>query len=277
MSSPAVDAPRAGSQPVAGAVTQGRVVASEWTKFRSLRSTVWTLVAGVVLTVGIGALLGAVTAAQFDDFDAADRAQFDPITNSLGGFIFAQLAFGILGVLMVTGEYSTGMIRSSLAAVPRRLPVLWAKLGVFAAATFVVSLAAALVSFFLGQFLLGRSDLGVSIGADGALRSVVGAALYVTVAGMMGMGIGALLRSSPGAISVFVGLFFVLPPLTNLLPSSWRDNSVQYLPSNAGQSLWGAGRFLTNALSPWVGFGLLCAYAAVTIAAAAVVLLRRDA
>src|SRR6266576_4065397 len=105
-------------------VTQGRVLLSEFTKFRSLRSTMWTLLAAVVLMIGIGALFSAVTASQYHTFSAADRASFNPVTTSLNGVIFAVVAFGVLGVLLMSGESSTGLLRSSLTAVPRRLPVL---------------------------------------------------------------------------------------------------------------------------------------------------------
>jgi ABC-2 type transport system permease protein len=117
-------------------VTQPRVLLPEWTKFRSLRSTMWTLLTAVVLTIGTGALFSGVTASQYHTFSAADKASFNPITTSLNGILFSQLAIGVLGVLLISGEYSTGMIRSSLTAVPRRLPVLWAKLGVFAGVAF---------------------------------------------------------------------------------------------------------------------------------------------
>jgi ABC-2 type transport system permease protein len=257
-------------------VTQGRVVRSEWIKFRSLRSTVWTLLVAVVLMIGIGAAFSAVTASQYHTFSAADRASFSAVTTSLDGILFAVIAFGVLGVLLMGGEYSTGMIRSSLTAVPRRLPVLWGKLAVFAGAIFSVSLVASFISFFLGQALLSGHHLSVAITAPGALRSVVGAALYVTVAGMIGVALGALLRNTAAGISTFVGLFFVIPPLTGLLPSSVSNHVTQYLPSNAGEALWG-GTDVQNALSPWAGFALLCGYAVVFIAATAWRLRRADA
>src|ERR1700723_2387823 len=250
-------------------VTQARVLLSEFTKFRTVRSTVWTLLVAVVLMIGISALFSAVTASQYHTFDAADRATFNPVSISLSGMMFAVVAFGVLGVLMISGEYSTGMIRSSLTAVPRRLPVLWGKLAVFAGAIFSVSLVASFISFFLGQVLLSGHHLSVAITAPGVLRSVVGAALYVTVAGMMGVALGALLRNAGAGISVFVAVFFVIPPLTGLLPSSVSNHLTQYLPSNAGEVLWGGTHGVTNALSPWTGFALLCGYAVVLIGAAA--------
>ena len=258
-------------------VTQPRVLLSEWTKFRSLRSTVWTLLTAVVLTIGIGALFSAVSASQYHGFSPADKASFSPISTSLNGMLFAQLAIGVLGVLLISGEYSTGMIRSSLTAVPRRLPVLWAKLAVFAGAVFAVMLATSFASFFLGQALLSSHHLNVAISAPGALRSVIGAALYATVAGMIGMALGGLLRNTAAGISAFVAAFFVIPPLTDLLPSSWSSHIVQYLPSNAGEVLFGGGQGLAHPLAPWTGFGLLCAYAVVLIGSAAWRLRRADA
>jgi ABC-type transport system involved in multi-copper enzyme maturation permease subunit len=258
-------------------VTQARVLVSEFTKFRTLRSTLWTLLVAVVLEIGISALFSAVTASQYHTFGPADRASFNPVSTSLGGMMFAVVAFGVLGVLMISGEYSTGMIRSSLTAVPRRLPVLWAKLAVFAGVIFSFSLVAGFISFFLGQALLNSHQLGVSLGAPGALRSVIGAALYVTVAGMIGVALGALFRNTAAGIATFAGVFFVIPPLTGLLPASISDHVTQYLPSSAGEAVWGGGRDITNALSPWTGFALLCGYAVVLIAAAAVRLRRVDA
>ena len=265
----AVLTPDAAPPAVTLKVTQARVVLSEFTKFRSLRSTVWTLLVAVVLMIGIGALFSAVTASQYHTFGAADRASFNPVSTSLAGSTFAVIAFGVLGVLVLSGEYSTGMIRSSLTAVPRRLPVLWAKLAVFAGVIFPISLIASFVSFFLGEALLSSHHLGVSITSPTALRSVIGVALYMTVAGMIGVALGALFRNTAAGIATFAGVFFVLPPLTELLPTSVRDHLTQYLPSNAGEVLWGGARDLHNALSPWTGFALLCGYAAVLIAAAA--------
>ena len=258
-------------------VTQARVLVSEFTKFRTVRSTVWTLLVAVVLMIGISALFSAVTASQYHTFDAADRATFNPVSISLSGMMFAVVAIGVLGVLMISGEYSTGMIRSSLTAVPRRLPVLWGKLAVFAGVIFSISLVASFICFFLGQALLSGHHLGASIAAPGAVRSIIGAALYVTVSGMIGVALGALFRNTAAGIATFAGVFFVIPPLTGLLPASISDHLSQYLPSYAGDALWGGARGVTNALSPWTGFAVLCGYAVVVIAAAALRLRRADA
>jgi len=258
-------------------VTQGRVLRSEFTKFRSLRSTIYTLLTAVVLMIGLGAIFSALVASQYHTLGAADRASFNAVTPSLSGVLFAIVAFGVLGVLVTSGEYSTGMIRSSLTAVPRRLPVLWGKLAVFAGMIFPVSLIASFISFFLGQVLLNSQHIGVSITAPDALRSVIGAALYITVAGMIGVALGALFRNTAAGIATFAGVFFVIPPLASLLPSSVGSHVASSLPSNAVAALWGGAQNVPNALAPWTGFALLCGYAAVLIAAAAWRLRRSDA
>jgi ABC-2 type transport system permease protein len=183
----------------------------------------------------------------------------------------------VLGVLLITGEYSTGMIRSSLTVVPRRLPMLWGKLAVFAAVVFLTMLAASFAAFFVGQALLSGQQLDASLSDQDALRAVVGAALYETVAGMTALALGALLRNTAAAITTFVAVFFVIPPLTLLLPASLTDNFVAYLPSNLGGGLLGAGSGLANSPTPWTGFGVLCGYAAVLIGFAAWRLRRVDA
>src|SRR5215467_7624824 len=273
---PAATAPAPARVP-ALRVTQARVLLSEVTKFRSLRSTMWTLLAAVVLMIGLGGLFSAVTAGQYHTFSALERAVFNPVSTSLNGVIFAVVAFGVLGVLVMGGEYGTGMIRASLTAVPRRLPVLWGKVAVFAGTIFSVSLAASFVSFFLGQAVLSSHHLGVPVTAHDALRWVIGAALYVTLAGLIGVALGALLRHTAAGIAIFASVFFVIPLLATLLPASISDHLAQYLPPNAGGAIWGGAALVPNALSPWTGFALLCGYAAILIGAGAWRLRRSDA
>ncbi len=268
--------PAAGSAP-ALKVTQARVLLSEFTKFRSLRSTMYTLLTALVLMIGLGAMFSALTASQYHTYNAADRASFNPVATSLSGVIFAVVAFGVLGVLVTSGEYSTGMIRSSLTAVPRRLPVLWGKLAVFPGVIFPVSLIASFISFFLGQLVLNSQHIGVSISAPGALRSVVGAALYLTVAGMIGVALGSLFRNSAAGIATFAGVFFVIPLLAGMLPPSVSTHLTPYLPSNAGSAVWGGALNVQHALAPWTGFALLCGYTVVLVSAAAWRLRRSDA
>lgn len=254
-------------------VTQSRVVLSEWTKFRSLRSTVYTLVVGSVLMIGLGALLAGIAASQSKGLDAGATA----ISTSLTGTVFAQLSIGVLGVLLVTGEYSTGMIRASLAVVPARLPMLWAKLAVCAGAVFLTMLVSSFTAFTIGQALLSRKHLNASLSDPGALRSIVGAALYLTVAAITALALGALLRNTAAAISTFVAIFFVIPPLAPLLPASWSGHFVQYLPSNAGAMLLDGTYGLAHPLAPWTGFAVMCAFALVLIGFAAWRLPRVDA
>jgi ABC-type transport system involved in multi-copper enzyme maturation permease subunit len=255
-------------------VTPARVVLSEWTKFRSLRSTLYTLLIAVVLMIGIGALFAAITASQPGGLDPGQSAVS---TSLMTGTFFAQLAIGVLGVLLISGEYSTGMIRSSLTVVPRRLPMLWGKLAVFAGVVFLTMLIASVTTFFVGQALLSGPGLAASLSDPGALRSVVGAALYVTVAGMTALALGALLRNTAAAITTFVAVFFVIPPLTLLLPASLTDHFVQYLPSTIGGELVTGDSGVANSLAPWTGFGVMCGYAAVLIGFAAWRLRRVDA
>ena len=253
-------------------VTQARVLLSEWTKFRSLRSTVSTLLVAFVLMIGLGAMFAAITASQTTGFEPGATA----ISTSLTGTFFAQIAVGVLGVLLITGEYSTGMIRSSLTVVPSRLPMLWGKLAVFASTVFLTMLAASFTSFLVGQALLG-DQLSASLSDPGALRSVLGAALYLTVAGVTAIALGALLRNTAAAITTFVAVFFVIPPLTNLLPTSLTDHFVQYLPSNAGAVMVDGTFGIAHPLTPWTGFAVMCTYAVVLIGLAAWRLRRVDA
>lgn len=253
-------------------VTQFRVVLSEWTKFRSLRSTAFTLLAAVALMIGLGALFAAIAAGQPSGLDPGQTA----VSTSLTGTFFAQLAIGVLGVLLISGEYSTGMIRSSLTVVPRRLPMLWAKIAVFAGVVFVTMLIAGVVAFIVGQALLRGQQLDVALTDPGAQRAVVGAALYVTAAGVTALAFGALLRNTAAAITTFVAVFFVIPPLTLLLPASITEPVVRYLPTSIGSVLTGSAPG-ADSLAPWTGFGVLCGYAAILIGCAAWRLRRADA
>ena len=256
---------------IAGPVTARRLVRSEWTKFRSLRSSWWTIATSTALMVGIGVAISAAAAAE----TASSAAPIDVATRGGIGSIFAQLALGTLAVLLVSGEYGTGMIRSSMTAVPKRLPVLWSKLAVYIAVVFPVTLATSVATFLLGQLVWrahGRPP--TSLGADGVARILVGAPLYLTAAGVCAIAIATLLRSTAGAISAMVGLFFVLPTVWGAMPASIAGIG-RFLPSNAGASL---PRLATTAhpLPPWTGFGLLCGYAIVLLGLAAWRLRRAD-
>jgi ABC-type transport system involved in multi-copper enzyme maturation permease subunit len=260
----------------AAKVTQLRVINSEWIKLRSLRSTVWTLLAAMLILVGIGMLFSYIFATHYAGMPPERRASFDPVRAPLNGFFLAQLAVGVLGVLVITGEYSTGMIRATLGAVPTRLPVLWAKALVFGLVTLVLMVIASFLAFFGGQLMLSTHHLQTTISAPGAVRVVVGTALYLTVVGLLGLAIGAILRNTAGGIATLFGLLLVLPVISDLLPTSWSNDISPYLPSNAGQDLL-VRHQAANTLAPWTGFGLFCLYAVVGLIVAAILLRRRDA
>ena len=255
-------------------VTFPRAARAEWIKLVSLRSSWITFAAAVVAIIGLGALISYVTATHWSNMRPEEQASFEPVARSLAGVDLAQLAIGVLGVLVVTGEYATGMIRSSLMAVPRRLPVLGAKLLVFSACTFVLSLISAFLAFLLGQQLLGSH--GTGLGSPHAVRAVIGVALYLTVVGALAVGLGFVLRSTAGGIATLVGLLLVLPGIARLLPDTWQPHVLPYLPSNAGAGVF-AVRPETGMLGTWTGFAVFCAWAAAALVAGALLLKRRDA
>ena len=249
----------------------------EWVKLRSLRSTWITLAVGLGLMVLLGWLFTATAESGGPGGDGGGPPGLsltDPVGLSLAGSTLAQLAIGVLGVLLVTGEYATGTIRSTFAAVPRRWPVVVGKAAVFAAVVFVGSLVAGVVAFVVGQASLG--DLGVGLGADGVVRALLGLALYLTAIGLFGMALGWLLRSTAGSISTLFGLVFLLPVLGALLPSSWGPDVVRLLPGEAGARVFSLVQ-APDALGPWSGFAVLIGYLVVAFAAATVLLRRRDA
>jgi ABC-type transport system involved in multi-copper enzyme maturation permease subunit len=255
-------------------VTQRRAIRSEWVKFTTLRSTWISLAAAVLGTVAVGALASWAIDSHWSRLQPQDRLTFSPITQSLTGVYLAQLVIGVLGVLVISGEYATGMIRATLAAVPHRVPVLWAKLVVFAAVDFVLMLVAAFAAFFVGQALLHSH--GTTISAPHALRSVIGVALYLTVVGVLALALGFIVRSTAGGIASVFGLLLVLPVIAHVLPVSWQHDYVPYLPSNAGGALYTIHPD-PGTLAPWTGFGVMCAWAAAAVILAVVMLRRRDA
>ncbi len=259
-----------------GRVTQARVVVSEWTKLRSLRSTRWSLLAAVLLTIGLPALFAAVTSSHWGSMSPHERADRHPLDIALAGVNVSQLAIAVLGVLVITGEYSTGMIRASFSAVPKRLPVLWAKTFVFAVVTFLLMLPSVLIAFYASQAILSRHHiLQISLSHPGVARSVIGGAVYLVLVGIFALGIGALVRNTAGGIATFAGIFFVIPPLMNVLPASWNHAISKYLPSEAGRQIFSLTHD-SNSLSPLWGGLLFAGYCALAIALAAILLVRRD-
>jgi ABC-2 type transport system permease protein len=266
------------SAPSSGAaqrVSLAQMVHSEWTKLRSQPSTAWSRLITVVSIVGFGVLYCLLRVAR-PPADPAALAAFDPTAVSLTGVQLAQIAVGVLGVLLVAGEYATGLIRTSFTAVPRRLPVLWAKAITFALTTLAGCMPVTLVAFLVGQSILSEKRLDIALTEPGVARAVVGSALYLSAVGLLGLGLGALLRSTAGAVAALLGLLFGPQLLVGLLPSTWSDQLYRYLPVPAGAAVANV-RPDPVILSPWSGFGLFCLYTGVVLALAAWQLVRRDA
>ncbi|HWH12682.1 MAG TPA: ABC transporter permease subunit [Solirubrobacteraceae bacterium] len=275
----AINTPQAAYSPL---TEFSNVLRSEFTKLRSVRSTYWTLFTAVILTIGLGAIAAVVVPGHLH---LEDRATFNGARLSLGGVNLAQIAIGVLGVLVITSEYGTGMIRATISAVPQRRMLLAAKGVVFAVTALVVGEVASFAAFFVTQAILagqhppaflGR-NLQASISDPGVLRAVAGAGLYLAVLGLLGLGLGTIIRASAGAISALFGLLFVLPIFSAAVLSPSEQNTINpYLPFNAGRDIFtvhaGSGD-----LGPWSGFGVFCIYAVVALVVACVVIKRRDA
>jgi ABC-2 type transport system permease protein len=255
------------------------VVRSEWTKLWSVRSTLWSLLVTIAMIVGLGALFCAARVARADHLDPGELANFDPTGFSLNGIFLAQLAVGVLGVLVMSSEYATGQIRATFGATPQRNVVLAAKVVVFMVVVFVVGLIACLAAFFIGQSILSGTTVfrHASIGDPGALRAVVGGAIYLSVLGALGIGLGTILRRTAGAIAALVGLLLIVPILVNFLPSPWNTDISKFLPLQAGNNVFHTAKLSSNDLSLWVGFAVFCAYAVASLVVGAVLLARRDA
>ena len=275
-------------------------VRSEWTKLRSVRSTWICLVVVFLAGIGLSALVTNVEAGRWATLGFVDRAQFDPVRFSQTGEFLSQFVVGVLGALIVTSEYGTGSIRTTLSTTSHRTTVLLAKLTVLGAVVFVVSEVTAFASFFVGQLVLlwhggkalpaGSSIIDqvhsatipvVGITDGGALRAVFLSGVYLLLLTLLACGLGFILRHTAGAISAFVGILLVLPLIVQILPSSLSSSFERYLPSNLGLAMI----FVTSRktdfagvlLAPWAAAGLLALYAAATVALAAFLLVRRDA
>ncbi len=248
---------------------------SEWIKLGTVRSTYWTALLAVVSTIGIG-VFSCVRWVQEIDRHPDLRVGFDPTLTSLNGVYLAQVAAGALGVLVISSEYATGMIRATFTAAPQRRAVLAAKGSVFAAATLVVGELLAFVTVPVSQAVLHRSHAGVSLGDPGVLRATIGAGLYLTVVGVFGFGLGAVIRHTAGAITAFFVAMFAPSALLDLLPTDWRNVAIKYAPANAGSQILTVIR-PHDSLTPWTGLAVLAGYAALAVALAFLLVGRRDA
>ncbi len=257
----------------------GGTLRSEFTKIRSVRSTYWSLLALLVISIGIGAAITGGIAAHWSQMNPGDKATFDATATSLGGLTFlGELVLVVLGALAITSEYSTAMIRTSLTVMPRRGVLYPAKAAVITAVVLITSLVAAFASFWLGQALLHSTGASATLSQPNVLRAVIGAALYVTLCGLLAYGVGSMIRHTAGAITIMVAVLFVIPILTNLLPNSWHADIVRWLPSSAGDAITStvAGSH-PHMFSAWGEFLVLGIYTAVVLLAGFILFRNRDA
>jgi ABC-2 type transport system permease protein len=251
----------------------GNVVRSEWTKLRTVRSTYWTAIAAVVATVGV-AVLGA--SEYVHNFDPRNLEGFDAANFVLQGLYVAQIALGALGVLTITGEYATGMIRTTLTAVPQRRVVVALKGLVYLLAMLVIGELVSFTTFGIGQAILHLKHVGVSLSDPGVLRVVIGGGLYLTSVGLLGFALGTLVRRTAGALASFFGVLFLPSALIDLLPNSWRADAIKFAPANAGTQILNTHR-VHEMLGPWQGLGILTLYGFAILLGALYLLGRRDA
>lgn len=252
-----------------------QVVRSEWTKIRSVASTVWTLSLAVVVTLALGMLISALSKNEFDKMSRKDQLSFDPTFISFAGMSLGQLAMIVFGVLVVSNEYSTGMIRTSLAAVPQRGTFLFSKIGVATGLSLVVGLATSFVAFFLGQAMLGEHR--AHIGDTGVLRAVIGGGLYMTLIAMFSMGVAVMLRSPMLSLGILMPFFFLI---SNILGNVSATKKIgRYLPDQAGSKIMQVVTPIDDdtPYGPWGGLAIMVLWVAAAIAGGYVLLKKRDA
>nr|BFD82653.1 ABC transporter permease subunit [Streptomyces sp. Xyl84] len=252
-----------------------QIIRSEWTKIRSVASTVWTLSLAAVVTIALGMLISALTRNEFGNMPARERLSFDPTFISFAGMTLGQLAMIVFGVLVVSNEYSTGMIRTSLAAVPRRGIFLASKVAVAAALALLVGMATSFAAFFLGQAMLG--SLRTSLDAPGVLRAVIGGGLYMTLIAVFSMAVAVMLRSPMLSLGILMPFFFLI---SNILGNVSVTKKIgQYLPDQAGSRIL---RVIPRVgddtpYGPWGGLGIMTLWVIAALAAGYALLRKRDA
>lgn len=251
------------------------VLRSEWTKLRSVRSTYWTVLAAIALGIGLGCAISAGNASQYKNMSFADRITFDPTALSTAGLFFAQLALGVLAIMAMSSEYSTGTIRTTVAAVPQRGYVLLAKSLLVAVLSTALAIGIAFSAFFICETIFSNYGIHVSIHHPGTLRAVVGAGLYIGVLTLFALGLATIIRHTAGAITALVAIVFIIPIVSNLLPDSWQQHFSRYLPANAGSSITETIQ-ITGNLSPWHGFIVFVAWAVASVGVGWYLLRRRD-
>lgn len=256
------------------------VLLAEWTKIRSVRSTVWSLLAFVVVTIGFSTLVASIISSTWNkpgDHPNHVTLLTNPTAILYGpGLYLGQLALGVLGVIVISSEYTTGAIRSSLLAVPKRLPMLAGKAVIFSALVLVISAVTVFAAFFITTAIL-YSHVQITLGQPGVLRASIGAVLYLTVLGLFAMAVGGLIRHTAGSIATVVGLILVVPPLIGLIPGTVAAHISAYFLGNAGRLVAQTSQQPGDLLSPWQGFGVFCLETAILLVACGWLLRERDA
>jgi ABC-2 type transport system permease protein len=280
MATTAAPAPRAlpALPPAKGKAGLGGALRSEWTKIRSVRSTYFTLIALIVVGVGLGALICYATETKFTHLGHGEVLGFDPTKRSLTALVeLGSLVMMVLGALVMTAEYSTGMIRTSLTAQPRRATVFLAKGLVFAVMALVVSVVTAFITFFLGQQILKSTGHYATLSDPNVLRAIIGTALYVTVIGLMSYAFGAIVRHTAGTIATMVGVLFILPLIVQVLPSDWINDVTKWLPTTASDAIVSTTFRDPTLYAPWTEFAILGGYTVILLVIGALLLRKRDA
>jgi len=252
------------------------VLAAEWIKLRSVRSTYLTLLFAAMAAVGVGYLVTRSQATHWATMSAQDKAAFDPVSDSFTGLGLAQLAFGVIGVLAISSEYTTGLIRTTFAAVPRRRAVVAAKAAIVGAVTLLAGELIAFATFFASQQALSAGHLNVTLAHPGALRGVLAAGFYLAVMAWVGLGLGAVIRHTAGAITALIGVVFLLPHIIGALPAPWDIQVGKYSLDVAAQQVI-AQHPVPGYFPVGPSFLIVVGYAAVAITTAALLITRRDA
>lgn len=264
-------------------LTFGGVVAAEWIKLRSLRSTVWSYLIVIAISLGMALLmsLSMVNGMGGEEIDGGplpvEQTHELVLQASTFGVYFGQLVVGVLGVLVISGEYTTGMIRSTLTAVPKRLPALAAKGIVLFVATFVVGLLANLGAYLTATIVFGSE---LELFDANTLLTLAGGALYLALVAVFALGVGTIIRSSAGGIAAVLGLLLLLPTILQLIPADWAHDAVPYLLSSSGMTMFmaiGADPATIVGPNAWQSLLIVLAWVGASLAGAAVLLKRRDA
>ena len=255
---------------------------SEYTKIRSVRSTYWALLVLVAASIVWSVAFCAGEASHWAHMTAADRAGFDPAQSSVIGLaLLGQLMIVVLGALSITSEYSTGMIRTSLAVMPRRGVLYGAKAVVFGAIALVIALLTSFAAFFIGQALLTSTHAGAALSQPGVLRAVISSALYVTICGLFAFSLGAILRSTAGAMAAAYGLLFLVPQLARALPSAWYADLIRWLPGPGVIAVitntQGQANDPPHLFSGWGEFAVFGSYTMILLILGAALFRKRDA